>query len=326
MAENECMVSIICMAYNHAEYIRSALDSFVSQNAPFRFEVVINDDASPDPTADIIREYERKYPDIIRPVYQSENQFSKGVNIENDILIPKARGKYIAFCEGDDYWTDADKLRLQVEWLEAHPDYSACVHNSVVHYCDGSVPDRLQEPSRGDHDVDFAVILRGMAHAYHPSSLMFRRSLALDMPDYFTLAAQYGFDDYPMALHLALCGRIRYLDRPMSFYRARSNPSSWSSNVDGSYDKLRRFIVGQIEVLRTLEAHVAGEKLDLVKHERLEREFELMYIEGRDAEQRRPPYRDILKAKPFSYRLNNFLKCTMPHLHRLYRKMRGYGE
>ena len=88
MAENECMVSIICMAYNHAEYIRSALDSFVSQNAPFRFEVVINDDASPDPTADIIRDYERKYPDIIRPVYQSENQFSKGVNIENDILIP----------------------------------------------------------------------------------------------------------------------------------------------------------------------------------------------------------------------------------------------
>ena len=59
---------------------------------------------------------------------------------------------------------------------------------------------------------------------------------------------------------------------------------------------------------------------------RLGKEFDLLQIEGRDAEQRRPPYRDILKAKPFSYRLNNFLKCTMPHLHRLYRKMRGYGE
>ena len=94
MDKNDCLVSILCTAYNHEQYIRSALESFVSQKTNFAFEVLVNDDASSDGTAAIIREYEEKYPEIIRPFYQVENQFSKGIGyIYENIFYPNARGK-----------------------------------------------------------------------------------------------------------------------------------------------------------------------------------------------------------------------------------------
>ena len=127
---DDVVVSVLCTAYNHEKYIRSALDGFVNQKTNFRYEVLINDDASTDHTAAIIAEYEAKYPDIIKPVYQTENQYSKGVFITKSILFPRSKGKYTAICEGDDYWCDENKLQKQVDFLESHEEYAACVHNT----------------------------------------------------------------------------------------------------------------------------------------------------------------------------------------------------
>ena len=104
----QIMVSIVCNAYNQELYIREALESFVAQKTNFKFEILVHDDASTDTTADIIREYESKYPDIIKPIYQTENQYSKNVSI-TALQHQRANGKYIAFCEGDDYWIDEYK-------------------------------------------------------------------------------------------------------------------------------------------------------------------------------------------------------------------------
>ncbi len=119
------LVSISCITYNHAPYIRQCLDGFLMQQCNFGFEVLIHDDASNDGTQEIIREYQQKYPDIIRPIYQSQNQWSQGVRgIMARFNFPRAQGKYIALCEGDDYWTDPLKLQKQVDFLEKHPEYS----------------------------------------------------------------------------------------------------------------------------------------------------------------------------------------------------------
>ena len=126
------MVSIQCFSYNHAPYIRQCLEGFIMQKTNFRFEAIVHDDASTDGTADIIREYAEKYPNIIKPIYETENQYSKHDGSLRRIMYEACTGKYIAICEGDDYWTDPQKLQIQVDFMESHPDYSMCFHRAAV--------------------------------------------------------------------------------------------------------------------------------------------------------------------------------------------------
>jgi glycosyltransferase involved in cell wall biosynthesis len=126
------LVSICCITYNHEKYIRETIEGFLIQKTKFPIEIIIHDDASADNTANIIREYEKKFPHLITAIYQKENQYSKGVrSITVKFTFPIARGKYIALCEGDDYWTDPYKLQKQVDFLEANPEYTFTFHDAV---------------------------------------------------------------------------------------------------------------------------------------------------------------------------------------------------
>ncbi len=125
------LVSIVCNTYNHHKYIQDALEGFLMQKTTFKVEMLVHDDASTDGTADIVREYENKYPDLILPVYQTENQYSKGIRPGPVYQYPRARGKYIALCEGDDYWTDSLKLQKQYEFMELHPEFVMCYHSRI---------------------------------------------------------------------------------------------------------------------------------------------------------------------------------------------------
>lgn len=126
------MVSIICNTYNHEKYIRDALESFIFQKTNFEFEVLVHDDASTDNTTNIIREYEKRFPNMIKPIYQKQNQYSKGINIGQIYQYPRAKGKYVALCEGDDYWIDPLKLQKQVDYMEAHPECTLCFTNGYI--------------------------------------------------------------------------------------------------------------------------------------------------------------------------------------------------
>jgi len=126
--QNIPKVSICCLTYNHEPFIRKCLEGFMMQKTDFSFEILIHDDASTDGTPGIIREYEAKHPDIIKPIYQTENQASKGIKNTLIYQFPRVKGEYIAFCEGDDYWTDMYKLQKQVDFLDQNPDYTLCCH------------------------------------------------------------------------------------------------------------------------------------------------------------------------------------------------------
>lgn len=126
--DKDCKLSICCLTYNHAPYIRECLDGFLMQKTDFPIEIIIHDDASTDNTQDILREYKAKYPDLFHLILQTENQYSKGVNVAIEYIFSQVRGKYIAFCEGDDYWIDPLKLQREVDFLETHPNYSICCH------------------------------------------------------------------------------------------------------------------------------------------------------------------------------------------------------
>jgi glycosyltransferase involved in cell wall biosynthesis len=124
------LVSICTLAYNHEKYITDALDSFLMQETNFPFEIIIHDDASTDNTANIIKNYEKKFPSIIKAIYQTENKYSKGIR-PSLIVFKKVQGEFTAICEGDDYWCDPFKLKKQLELLKQYPDINFSFHGSV---------------------------------------------------------------------------------------------------------------------------------------------------------------------------------------------------
>ncbi|MGH9463240.1 MAG: glycosyltransferase family 2 protein [Vicinamibacteria bacterium] len=120
------VVSIYSLAYNHESFIRDCLEGFLMQKTTFPVEILIHDDASSDNTANIIREYEARYPRLIKPIYQTENQYSKGKGLPSILAYPGTRGQYLAVCEGDDYWTSPLKLQKQVDFLDGSNEYTFC--------------------------------------------------------------------------------------------------------------------------------------------------------------------------------------------------------
>jgi len=210
----EIMVSVICMCYNHEKYIKDALESFVNQKTSFKYEVFVHDDASTDNSARIIREYEKKYPEIIKPIYQTENQHSQGVKSLKTYILPKVSGKYLAFCEGDDYWTCENKLQKQVDFLESHPDFSVCVHSTEVEYMStNEIRVRLPADSR---EIKLEDILDDDKR-YHLSSVLIHKDFYIKRPQWTQMVP--GIGDLPTSIYYILSGRVMYFGEVMSHYR-----------------------------------------------------------------------------------------------------------
>lgn len=230
MDSREVMVSVFCKAYNHERYIRDALEGFISQKTDFRYEVVIHDDASTDHTAEIIREYAEKYPDIIYPIYQEKNQYSQGVRIGRAFMIPRIRGKYVALCEGDDYWCNADKLQRQVDAMEADPSCSMSVHKTREVFED-STPNGTVYPAQaidGGMMTSREFLAAGEYYSFHTSSYFFR---AEHFIEYMNNTPEFGLKgavgDEAYMLYFGQLGNVYYIDEIMSCYR-RGVSGSWS--------------------------------------------------------------------------------------------------
>lgn len=233
MQDNLPMVSICCITFKHEKYIRECLDGFIMQKTNFPFEVIVHDDASPDKTADIIREYEAKYPDIIKPIYQTENQYSKKIKSLWKHVFPRCRGKYIAICEGDDFWCDPNKLQIQYDFMEAHPDYSLCMHGRYIidqfarQYI--SVPFYRNFPENG---MEFAH-RTAIGEYFFSTQTMFIRKSVFDArhDDIYRDCCNAPMSDLQIAFHLALAGNIKYMPQRMAVYRRA--PGSATNNAKG---------------------------------------------------------------------------------------------
>ncbi len=267
------LVSVYCLAYNHEKYIRDTLEGFVKQKTNFPFEVIVHDDASTDNTAEIIKEYEAKYPNIIKSIIQSENQYSKGVPIAQTFIFPLIKGKYIAVCEGDDYWCEDNKLQLQVDWLENHQDYSLCVHNTKMINCRNG-EERLINPGRENRDISLEEIVQWKGGILHTSSFMYRREYAVT-PQEFRLK---GVGDYPKAVYLAICGKVRYLSNVMSVYRYLVS-GSWSakiSNSTNSNEKQIKHYQDRIQMLKNVNEYTHNKYSECITKAIKRNEFSIL--------------------------------------------------
>lgn len=233
----DIMVSICCLVYNHEKYLRKTLEGFVQQKVNFNYEIIIHDDASTDSSAAIIREYCEKYPDLFRPILQTENQHSKRVYISKTFLHPKVRGKYVALCEGDDYWCDENKLQLQVDYMESHPDCSMCTHDTAMIDGDGNYIGMCVNGLRKDRDYDANAVIRADGGGlFQTSSFLAKRHVITEQPALFNIR---GIGDIPMVLHAAVCGYVHYMGRVMSCYRV-GHAGAWSTVNEQQLERMLR--------------------------------------------------------------------------------------
>lgn len=245
-------LSVVCLTYNHAAFIRQALDGFVMQQTDFPFEVVVHDDASTDGTADIIREYAAKYPDIIRPVYQAENQWSRGRHITKKYLYPLIRGQYVALCEGDDYWTDENKLQKQVDYLDAHPDCSVCFHPVTVKWEEGEQPDSVFPDKKMLAKVGSMNLKSLLKQNFiQTNSVVYRWRFHQDSPELIPNGILPG--DWFLHLLHAEVGKIAMLPDVMAVYRKHKRGIWWQAGQNNSF--YLRHGVANVAFFKAIENH-----------------------------------------------------------------------
>ena len=312
--DDEMKVSVICNAYNHEKYIKDTLESLVMQKTSFPYEILVHDDASSDHTPDIIRTFEEKYPDLIRPIYQTENQYSKKNGAVAEIQLGRAKGKYIALCEGDDYWTDADKLQKQYDALECHPDLDICVHAAIAVKANTKKYIRNIAPKDYDTIIPVEDVIAGGGEYVATNSIMYRKSLNDFIPPFRKELSL----DYTLQIHGSLRGGMLYLKDVMSAYRQCAD-NSWTSRQKANADIRKKNILTVIHMLESLDHDTDLRYHDVITGEIIKLEFVFYETENNYKKLKDSRYRAIFSNISFKHRLLLCLKHYAPWLVKLKR-------
>ncbi len=319
---DEILVTVICATYNQEKYIEDAIKGMVNQKTDFKYEIIIHDDASNDHTADIIKKYHEIYPDMIVPIIQKENQYSQGIRIR-DIIIPMVKGKYVAFCEGDDYWCDENKLSLQIDFLEKNPEYSACVHNTYKVNCFKKHKKTIMYEHSGDKDYRFEDIVMDMR--WHTSSIVSRIEYYKITPDFMKLKKSITGGDYVTNLHLALNGKVHYIDRLMSVYRFGAT-NSWTVENYKNSERMKLIFGNQNEILDNVNKLTQNKYNDVIEKRKLYNKFQIA-IFSRDFNQiKQEPLRTYYKKLSIKEKVKFNIKHKVGFFYDFYRKKRASSK
>lgn len=317
------MVSILTTAYNHAPYIAQALDSFLMQKTDFQFEVIVHDDASMDGTADIIREYAERYPDIIKPICQTENQYSKG-HSPYDFMKPYVHGKYIAQCEGDDYWCDEWKLQKQVDYMELHPECSFCFCNSFNVNLNSQIVG-LGSPVEKNCVISSREMIAKPEIYLATAGTLYRSSDLAEFPPEL-LAGEVG--DIPLRNFLMLRGNAYGFAERMVCYRVMV-PGSWSDRcVKESRCDPEKFMKKNLiylEYYKRFDAYTDGKYHEELQPNINKRLFAVYQIKSDWKALQKQPFRDMYHKLPAKQKVIIYVKYHFPCAVKGFRFIR-YGK
>lgn len=306
--KNEIMVSITCITYNHEKFIADAIESFLMQKTNFKFEILIHDDSSTDQTALIIKKYEEKYPDLIKSIYQIENQYSQGIDVD-ELNTRRAQGKYIAVCEGDDYWTDPDKLQKQFEYMEAHFECSLCVHNACIVNSFRKKKKCVIECKRSrNFSVD--EIIEGGGALFATSSIFYPRYLDNGKPRFYKIAP---VGDYPLVIHLALKGTVHYIAESMSAYRIGIK-GSWTNREMATLNQRVKHFDEISKMLDEVNSFTNYQYASTIKYTKHKNQFKLMIEQGKFNELKHGNYLEIYNNLNKRDKIKIFIKQHFPYL------------
>ncbi|MCX6214521.1 glycosyltransferase family 2 protein [Spirosoma sp.] len=220
-------VSVLIITYNQQNFIRQAIDSALAQQTTFPIEILVGDDFSKDGTREIIQEYERQHPGLVRGILHPRNMGKNG-GINFLETLKQAKGEYYALMDGDDYFTDPLKIQKQADLLDAHPDYSMVFHNALITYEDGSPSHVLNGPDTKPFYTIEDLIGEDEIWFMATSSTMYRNSIK-EYPAWFSESVS---GDIPRLILKAKMGKIGYIPDLMSVYRKNSNGTSYSDKYD----------------------------------------------------------------------------------------------
>lgn len=308
------LVSIICLTFNQEAYIRDAMESFLMQKTSFLYEIIVHDDASTDHTREILREFENRYPDRVRLILQEENQYSKGKSMLLDFALPQARGSYIAFCEGDDYWTDPDKLQKQIDALSGS-DAQICTH--AVSLIDTATGKRCGQiaPAKTDCTFSTAQVVEGGGDFVGTCSIVMKRE-AFENDWKFCAHSAY---DYILQIEGSMRGGMLYLAEEMGAYRV-SSEGSWSKRTTTdpkAYYKEYLQLIGTLELLKEDAKHSFDQTLQGMIDRYIATYYYLFgFASGWKENQFYPYYRQL----SFGMKLSLFIKHRTPILYKVLKK------
>lgn len=321
---NDIMVSICCLAYNHEKYIKSAIEGFLMQKTNFKYEIIIHEDASTDKTVEIIKYYEKKHPDIIKPIYQKENQYSKGVHID---IESKARGKYIALCEGDDYWIDEYKLQKQVKYMEDNPECTFCFHNSYVEDQKKENKKRKVIPwlpeNRKFYDGKSRKYFAGELQllGFIPTmSFLYPKKVIENLPNWY-FEAPVG--DTAVKLLASSQGYAYYMDEVMSVYRfnvAESATTKWNEeNIDQTLKRYNDFI-NMLNDFNIYSNYKYNSDIELAK---LTWEVQSLLVTKNYKELKNKKYKEYIKLHSGIYRYKYNILISYPKIVSVYSRIKS---
>lgn len=321
-------LTVCCLVYNHAPFIRQSMDGILMQKTDFPFDIVIHDDASTDGTEEILREYAKAYPDKITLLTETENQYSQGVRIVADLLMPRVTGKYFCICEGDDYWSDPQKLQRQYDALEQNPACSVCVHRVQCVDEEGNPIDRVFPPV----DVKVGVLTAEEYISYEvgQSKWMFQTTSVLlrseFLPDYMSDAP--GFiniyrkaGDLQLMLYCLTKGDAWFIDAFMSCYRVGVKGSVGERLIINKNFRIAQR-KGYIATLERYNTYTQGRFEKHIRAYQLRAEFGYLMDEGNYAALRQEKFRQLYENLNFKQRAKIALFRTLPFTETLYESLK----
>lgn len=310
------MVSIHCCAYNHENYIRQCLEGFVMQKTNFIFEAIVHDDASTDNTAKIIKEYAQKYPHIIKPIFQKENQYSKCKENIDKAMWEQTNGKYIALCEGDDYWTDPYKLQKQVDILEKNIEFTLCCSNAVI-----KTKNEELDWTRYTNNqiIPTEDIIVGGGLFIQTASLIYRKEILKDYPE---CAKKCHVGDYPLQIFAALKGKVYWFSEKQVTYRFQT-ANSWTKEINSlPLEKLIKGWKSEVDMLIGLDEY-SNKKYTNAFNSRLNQYIYNIYISHTEhISQLKQIFSDQNKLITINQKINIFLlQKRMYFLYKIFNKI-----
>lgn len=313
-------VSVSVTTYNQEKYIEQTLESILMQKTDFDYEILINDDASTDDSADIIRGYEKDYPDIIKPIYQSVNQYSQKKEVHYTFNYTRAQGKYIAYCDGDDYWTDPHKLQKQFDFMESHPHISACVHagKSVNEQATRILGTQRVAQTNCYLNTEKVIALQGQ---FASNSLFMKNYFTGDfaMPEWFNEA---NITDYPLYLILSTKGDLYYMDDLMCAFRVGSE-GSFTQLVLNDPDKRKKHIYEMIDLLESFDEYTDHEYADVINEQIKHNQIDFLMIDRTMKKTDPAEFRRLYDALPFKRKVKLNMSLYLPASVDLYKRLKN---